>query len=156
MTTPWVRRSLLAVTAAGIVATAFELASERHWNGFEQLIPWAAAAVLTVAVGLACTRRRAAHLLARTLALMVMGASLYGVLDHAAVNHHSGPLDQRYADSWDAMSETQQWWYAVTKMVGPAPVLAPGILAQTAFLLILASALRANDAREFGAVTAGR
>lgn len=158
MTTTWVRRALLALTAAGIVTTTFELASERHWNGFEQLIPWVASAVLTVAFILACTARRAAHLLARALALLVMGASLYGVVDHAAVNHHSGPLDQRYADSWGSMPVPQQWWYAVTKTVGPAPILAPGVLAQSALLLILAGVLRGpeHDARKLGAVTAGR
>lgn len=141
--TTWVRRGLLALTAVGIAATAFELASERHWKEFEQLIPWFALAVLTAALVLACTASRPAHLVARVLAVLVMCASLYGVIDHAAANHNSGPLDQRYADSWDSMPVSQQWWYAVTKTVGPAPTLAPGTLAQTALLLILASALRA-------------
>ena len=35
-----VRQGLVALTAIGIFATAFELATERHWNGVEQLIPW--------------------------------------------------------------------------------------------------------------------
>jgi hypothetical protein len=54
------------------------------------------------------------------------------------VNHDSGPLDQRYADTWESMPATQQWWYAATKTVGPAPTLAPGVLAQTSLLLLLA------------------
>jgi hypothetical protein len=146
--TTWVRRALLALTAAGIFTTAFELASERHWKGFEQFIPWFALAVLTIAFLLVCTGSRPAHLLARTLAVLVMCASLYGVMDHAAVNHNSGPLDQRYADSWESMPMVEQWWYAVTKTVGPAPTLAPGILAQTALLLMLASVLRAPGAED--------
>ncbi|WP_231743569.1 hypothetical protein [Mycobacterium sp. GA-2829] len=139
-----VRRALLILTLAGICATAFELASERHWNDVEQLIPWIALAVLLVALVLACLRGRPAHVAARGLAVLVMGASIYGVLDHAAANHNAGPLDQRYADTWDSLAATEQWWLAATKAVGPAPTLAPGILAQTALLLILASLLRAG------------
>ncbi len=141
-----VRRALLALTLAGVLATAFELASERHWNGVEQLIPWFALAVLAVALVLACLRNGTAQLLARFSAVLVMCASIYGVIDHAAANHHAGPLDQRYADSWATMSATEQWWAAVTKSVGPAPTLAPGILAQTALLLMLAGLLRGGPA----------
>ena len=35
-----------------MVGTAAELASLRHWDGFEQLIPWIALAVLGVAFAL--------------------------------------------------------------------------------------------------------
>lgn len=140
-TTTWVRRALLLLTAAGILATAFELASERHWKGLEQFIPWLALAVLTAALVLACVASRPAQVLARVLAGLVMCASLYGVIDHAAVNHHAGPLDQRYADTWESMPVTEQWWLAVTRSVGPAPTLAPGVLAQTALLLVLAGLL---------------
>lgn len=137
-----VRRALLILTLAGILATAFELASERHWNGVEQLIPWIALAALAVGLVLACLRSGHAHVAARVLAVLVMGASIYGVLDHTAVNHNAGALDQRYADTWDSLPAAEQWWYAFTKTVGPAPTLAPGILAQTALLLVLASVLR--------------
>lgn len=154
--TTFVRRALLALTLAGILATAFELASERHWNGFEQLIPWIALAVLAVALGLACLRSGTAQLLARAAAVLVMCASIYGVIDHATVNHHSGPLDQRYADTWATMPATEQWWAAVTKSVGPAPTLAPGILAQTALLLVLAGLLQTPRPEDVaaGSVTA--
>ena len=49
-----VRLSLVALTFIGILATAFELATERHWNGIEQLIPWIA---LTVAFSKAALER---------------------------------------------------------------------------------------------------
>ncbi|KUI24835.1 hypothetical protein AU196_14990 [Mycobacterium sp. IS-1742] len=152
------RRALLGLTLAGILATAFELASERHWNGLEQFIPWFALTVLTVALVLACLRSGPAHLLARALAVLVVCASIYGVVDHVAVNHNSGPLDQRYAETWEAMPVTEQWWLAITKAVGPAPTLAPGILAQTALLLLLASLLRVRrpEDSEAGRVTADR
>jgi len=136
-----VRRVLYALTVIGIVATAFELATVRHWNGLEQLIPWAALMVLAVATVLALLPAGSARIAARVLALIVLGASIYGVVDHIAVNYNSGPLDQRFADTWDTLSSTQQWWYAITKTVGPAPTLAPGILGQTALLLFLAGLL---------------
>ena len=137
-----VRGGLLALTVIGILATAFELITERHWNGLEQLIPWVALAALAVAVVLAMLPGRAAQLLARVLALVVLGASIYGVLDHITVNYNSGPLDQRFAYTWASMPATQRWWYAATKQVGPSPPLAPGVLAQTALLLLLATVLR--------------
>ena len=134
-----VRRGLVALTVIGILAAAFELATERHWNGIEQLIPWIALAVLAVAVGLLLVPGGRGVPAARVLALLVLGASAYGVLDHVLVNYDSGALDQRYAESWDTLPAPQQWWLAVTKTVGPAPTLAPGVLGQSALLLILAS-----------------
>ncbi len=144
----WVRRSLLALTLIGIAATAFELGTEHHWNGLEQLIPWFALAVLTVALVLAVLPSRGVRLLAGVLALVVLGASVYGVLDHITVNYNSGPLDQRFADTWESLSASQRWWYAATKQVGPSPPLAPGMLAQTALLLVLATVLRRKRAEE--------
>ncbi len=142
-----VRRSLLALTLIGIAATAFELSTEHHWNGLEQLIPWFALAALTAALVLAVLPGRGAQLLATVLVLVVLGASLYGVVDHVTVNYNSGPLDQRFADSWESLSATQRWWYAATKEVGPSPPLAPGMLAQTALLLLLATLMRRKRAK---------
>ena len=76
---------------------------------------------------------------ARVLALLVLAASMYGVVDHILVNYNAGALDQRYADTWDTLPRVEQWWYATTKTVGPAPTLAPGVLGQSALLLILAT-----------------
>jgi hypothetical protein len=143
-----VRRTLYALTVIGIIATAFELATERHWNGLEQLIPWAALLILAVAAVLALLPAGSARSAARVLALIVLGASIYGVLDHIAVNYNSGPLDQRFADTWDTLPSTHQWWYAITKTVGPAPTLAPGILGQTALLLFLAGLLTTRPTPE--------
>jgi len=47
-----VRRGLYALTVIGILATAFELATVRHWLDIEQLIPWVALVVLAIATGL--------------------------------------------------------------------------------------------------------
>jgi hypothetical protein len=140
------RRSLLALTLIGMLATAFELATESHWNDFQQLIPWFALAVLAVALVLTAVRRRGAQLLARILILAVLGASTYGVYDHVMANYNAGPLDYRYADTWDSLSSGQRFWYAATKQVGPSPPLAPGVLAQTALLLLIAGFLRKPQA----------
>ncbi|WP_276824276.1 hypothetical protein [Mycolicibacterium mageritense] len=135
--TALIRIGLYGLTVIGILATAFELASERHWQTPDQLIPWVALAVLALATVLALLPWRSARLIARVLAVAVLGASIYGVLDHIAANHDSGFLDQRYADVWESLSPLRQWWYAATKTVGPAPTLAPGMLGQTALLLLL-------------------
>jgi hypothetical protein len=134
-----VRRALVALTAVGIVAAAFELYGERHWNGPEQLVPWAALAVLAVATVLVLLPGGAARTTGRVLALLVLAASVYGVADHIMVNYDSGALDQRFADSWDTLPMPTRWWYAASKQVGPAPTLAPGVLGQTAALLLLAT-----------------
>jgi hypothetical protein len=134
-----VRRGLLALTAIGILAAAFELATERHWNGLEQLIPWAALAVLAVATVLVVLPGERGVTAARVLALVVLAASGYGVITHIVVNYDAGGLDQRYAGVWDSLPLLQRWWYALTKTVGPAPTLAPGVLGQTALLLLLST-----------------
>jgi hypothetical protein len=141
------RASLIGLTALGIVGTAFELATLQHWNGVMQLVPWAALVVLTGALALHAGRwpdcrpggRSGRTRVVRALALLVLGASLFGVLEHALVNYDSGPLDQRFADTWDALSWWLRWWYAITRTVGPAPTLAPGMLGQAAATLILAT-----------------
>ena len=136
-----VRRGLLALTVITILAAAFELATVQHWHDFEQLIPWLALTVLAVATVLSLLPGGWARIAARVLALLVLGASMYGVIDHTLVNYDSGPLDYRFADTWESEPSAQRWWYAFTKTVGPAPSLAPGVLGLAAMLLLLASLL---------------
>jgi hypothetical protein len=141
------RRGLIGLTVLGILAAAFELATERHWNGLVQRIPWLALGVLAVAVGLTLVPRDRAVTVARVLALLVLGASVYGVAQHIWVNYNAGALDQRYAATWESLPQIQRWWYAATKTVGPAPTLAPGVLGQTALLLLLATVARPSRRR---------
>lgn len=136
---PLVRRGLIALTVISILSAAFELAAERHWNGVEQLVPWLALAVLAVATAPFLLPGERGTTITRVLALIVLGASLYGVVDHVLVNFHAGELDQRFADTWDSLPLLLRMWYAVTKTVGPAPTLAPGVLGQAALLLLLAT-----------------
>jgi len=141
----FVRRSLIALTAIGILAAAFELATDRHWNSLEQLIPWAALVVLAVATVLVTIPGKRGVTATRVLALLVLAASIYGVITHILVNYNAGVLDQRFATTWDGLPVLQRWWYAATKTVGPAPTLAPGVLGQTALLLLLATLTGRHD-----------
>ena len=135
----FVRRALIALTVIGILGTAFELATERHWNDLEQLIPWAALLVLAAATVLVVLPDGRGVTAGRVLAVLVLAASVYGVITHVLVNLDAGVLDHRYAETWDSLPLLQRWWYAVTKTVGPAPTLAPGMLGQAALLLLLAT-----------------
>ena len=141
------RRGLLALAMLGILAAAFELATERHWTGLEQRIPWLALPVLAAAAALVVVGGDRRVTLARVLALLVLGASLYGVITHILVNYNAGGLDQRYAATWDTLPHVKRWWYAATKTVGPAPTLAPGVLGQSALLLLLATLARPSRRR---------
>ena len=123
-TVAWVWRGLLALTVITILATAFEIATVQHSHHFEQLIPWLALSVLTIATVLSLLGGWG-RIAARVLAIVVLGSSIYGVIDHTLVNYSAGPLDQRFADTWETLPSAQQWWYAVTKTVGPAPTPPP-------------------------------
>ncbi|MCF6468920.1 hypothetical protein FAF44_11055 [Nonomuraea sp. MG754425] len=137
------RLGLLALVAIGIVGAALELAFERHWATPVQLIPWVALALLGVALVLLLLRDAGPVLtVVRVLATMVLLASAYGVFMHVSVNHGMGAMDPE----WDSFSPLTQWWYALTKSVGMAPPLAPGMLAQSALLLLLASLTRRRAA----------
>jgi hypothetical protein len=147
------RAGLVALALISVGATAFELASERHWNDLDQLIPWAALAVLLAAVVAVLVPSRIALTTSRLLAAVVLAASLYGVLDHTLANYDAGELDGRYSAVWDDLPAAQQWWYAVTKTVGPAPTLAPGVLGQAALLVLLAGIGRRPVSRASNATT---
>ncbi|WP_246082992.1 hypothetical protein [Nonomuraea diastatica] len=133
------RLGLLALVAIGIAGAAAELAFERHWGSPTQLIPWATLALLTVALVLVALRDSPGTLtVVRVLALIVLLAAAYGVFTHVSVNHGMGAMDP----AWDSLSPLAQWWSALTKSVGNAPPLAPGMLAQSALLLLLVSTVR--------------
>jgi hypothetical protein len=133
-----VRLGLFTLVAVGILGAALELAFERHWQSVGQLIPWAALLALTVSlVLLALNSSPRTIKVVRWVALAVLIASAIGVFAHVSANHDMGAFDPRQADTWQTLSPLTQWWYALTKSVGPAPPLAPGMLAQSALLLLL-------------------
>jgi hypothetical protein len=136
---PLIRGGLIALTLIGIGAAAFELYSEQHWNSPIQLIPWGALGALLLAALLALVPGGRGALPARILAVLVLGASLYGVVQHVLTNLAAGPLDARVGDTWAGLPLVEQIWLAASKQVGSAPTLAPGVLGQTALVLLLAT-----------------
>ncbi|WP_245641956.1 hypothetical protein [Nonomuraea candida] len=130
------RLGILALVGIGIVGAGLELAFERHWNSPVQLIPWLALGLLAVALVLLLLGDSGRLLTSvRVIAVIVLLASAYGVFVHVSVNRGMGAM----APDWDSLSPLTQWWYALTKSVGAAPPLAPGMLAQSSLLLLLAS-----------------
>jgi hypothetical protein len=140
------------VLLAGLVTggTVLELWSERHWDTAVQLIPWAAVALLAMCVATLARRTRPAWLTraVRVSAGAVFASGLYGIYEHVLENYRAGPLDYRLTDKWPTMSTTSRWWTAISKTAGPAPVLAPAILALGALCVLLASSRRHRAAPE--------
>lgn len=147
MTETFIRRALVALTAIGALGAAFELATEQHWQTTEQMIPWAAIALLGIAVLLMLLNDSPRLVAAvRLMALVVLLTSVFGIYAHVAANYDAGALDQRYSKTWDTLPVVSRWWYALTKVVGPTPPLAPGMLGQSALLLLLATLIRRKPA----------
>jgi hypothetical protein len=62
-----------------------------------------------------------------------------GIGLHLVENLAAGPLDRAFASVWDTLTPVEQVWTAATGGVGPAPVLAPGVLAEISLALLLAT-----------------
>ncbi len=149
----WFQRGFAALAAAGIAFTTIELALLRHWSTPAQVIPWFVLAGLGLALAAVITRPSAVVVrVVRVVAAIAATAAAYGVYAHVRANYDAGPLDFRYAVKWAAMSPLSRWWAALTESVGPSPVLAPAVLAQTAACLLLTTFGRAR--RDAGAATA--
>lgn len=133
------RRGLVALAGIATAGTAVELAMLRHWEGVAQKIPWVALAVLAVAVVLVARPTAGRVRAARVLAVVVALTGVIGFGQHVLANYDAAPLDFRYTDTWDKLPGYEQWWLAFSETVGPAPPMAPGVLAQAALALGLAT-----------------
>lgn len=134
------RRCLLAVAALAVAGTTVELAMIRHWKSPVQVVAWLALAVLAAAAGLLAFRpsRRVVQTV-RVLAAAAALSGALGVAVHVHENYEAGPLDARYERTWATMSQPARWWAAVSRTVGPAPPVAPGVLGQAALALFFAT-----------------
>lgn len=122
--------SLLAIAALGIAGSGAELAIERHWQSLEQMLAWLALAVAAVGLFAILGRgRRGGLWLARLCAVVAIAFAAVGVWRHVNANYQTAPLDFRYETRWNGMSETERLWAVLSGAVGPAPILASGILA---------------------------
>jgi hypothetical protein len=154
---PLMRRGLRWLAALTLLGIVVELAVERHWTQPTQLIAWAAVAAAALALGLVQWRPSAGRVrLARILAILVIVSSAVGVWQHVAANYDAGSLDFRYGATWDTLPELTRWWLALTKTVGPAPLLAPGALAQAGLCILLSAIGQPALALVAGAIHLGR
>ena len=134
------RRGVLALTGFVILGTAIELVFLRHWATTTALIVWPVMVALAVAF-VAMLRWPSPRVVrvVRAVALVATAFAVVGVGFHVAENLDAGPLDRAFATTWDSMSAFDQWIAAITGAVGPAPTLAPGVLAQMGLGLVLAT-----------------
>lgn len=134
------RGSMLALAATGVVATALELATLRHWTTTTQLIPWMVLGLVAVGVAtLIVHPSRRSIRVVRLIACFAVASGLYGLFVHVKSNYEAAILDYRFTDSWPAMSLVAKLWAAGTGKVGPSPVIAPAVLSQCAISLALAT-----------------
>jgi hypothetical protein len=134
------RRGVLGLVALGIVGTTVELVFLRHWSSATETIVWPIMAALAVAF-VAMIRLPSAGVVqvVRVVALVAAAFAIIGMGFHVAENLTAGPLDRDYAAIWDTMPAYEQWFAAVTGAVGPAPTLAPGVLAEMGLALLLST-----------------
>ncbi len=132
------RRAMLALAAAGVVATTLELATLRHWTTTTQIIPWIVLAVLGVGiVAMALGASPRVIRVVRLIACLAIVGGLYGLFTHVQSNYHAAILDHNFTDRWPDMSLAAKLWAAGTGEVGPSPVMAPAVLSQCAVCLAL-------------------
>lgn len=138
--TSWLRLGLLGLAAAGVAGTAIELATLRHWQSTEQVIPWVVLGILTVSIAAVAIHPSARRIrIVQAVSAASLAAAVFGVYEHIASNLESGPLDATYGPKWDSMSALSHWWAAASGGVGPSPTLAPAVLVQISLCLLLAT-----------------
>jgi hypothetical protein len=139
-TTTLLRRGVLGLATLGIVGTGIELVFLRHWQNVLQVIAWPAILALGFALTLLVRKPRPRGIqVARGISAIVVLVAGLGISLHFYVNLNAGPLDRDYGPRWEQMTSFDQWTAAITGDVGPAPMLAPGVLAEISLALLLAS-----------------
>jgi len=135
------RVGVAGLAVLGVLGAAAELATARHWQVTVQLVPWVALGALVVAIALLPVARRHPSLVVvvRALAVLVLGASAFGVYEHIATNYAAGSSSRHYGQVWGQLSEPTRWWYAASMTVGSVPPLAAGVLGYAALLTLLAT-----------------
>lgn len=149
------RRGLVVLAFLGIAGASAELVFTKHWTTIGMAVAWADIAVCLVAgviLAIASTpravRSRRAVLTARWLSVIGLVLAVVGVVLHVWANLQAGPADPTLGATWATIPPLEQLWDAVTGTVGKAPSLAPGALAETSLILLLATVRHpALDAR---------
>ena len=123
VTTGTLRATLLLLVVLGVVGVAVMLASERHWDGVWQFVPWATLVGIIIALtALLFHTTRETVWLARVLAVVVIVVAVLGVWQHFDENYTTAPLDARYSESWETMSVGSRLWEVTKGSVGHVSV----------------------------------
>ena len=102
-----------------MVGTAIELAMLRHWDGFDQLIPWVMLLVLGAAVVAQWLRPTpVVTKVTRAIGIVSFVCGAFGAFEHIESNWEAAPLDFRFAPKWEAMGALERLWTATTGGVG--------------------------------------
>jgi hypothetical protein len=134
------RNCFVGLAVLSITGTILELAFERHWQDFEQLIPWYSIGAFLIALLVFLVRPTKAGIrTTRSILVLVAASSAVGIYYHVHENFKAGFLDFRYSKKWKTMGFVDHYWTAFTKSVGPAPTLAPGVMAFACLCLFLAT-----------------
>src|SRR5258706_7034527 len=134
------RNCFVGLAVLSITGTIVELAFERHWKDVEQLIPWYAIGGFLIALLVFLARPTVAGVrTTRAILVPVALTSAVGIYYHIHENFKAGFLDFRYSKRSKTMEFVDHYWTAFTKTVGPAPTLAPGVLAFACVCLFLAT-----------------
>jgi hypothetical protein len=137
-----VRRSLWVLAGVLVVGIVAELCTTRHWHGPQQLVAWASVAATALAAVLVAGAGGSGRKVGRGLLVVVAAAAAFGVWSHVVANLDSGPLDFRYATTWEGLSATRRWWLALSGGVGASPPLVPLVLVLTVAVVLIADLCR--------------
>ena len=140
------RRGAIALAFLGIAGATIELLFTRHWSSLGMNLAWldiglclVAAVILAIATASHAVPSRRAVLIARWLAAAGLLVAIVGVVVHVNANLQAGPADPTLGATWATLAPLEQLWDALTGAVGKAPSLAPGALAETSLILLLAT-----------------
>ena len=140
------RRGLVALAFLGLAGATIELLFTRHWSSIGMSVAWleigaclVAAVILAIGSSARAVHSRLAILAARWLAVAGLALAIAGVLLHVWANLQAGPAAPTLGATWASIPPLERLWDAVTGTVGKAPSLAPGALAETSLLLLLAT-----------------
>ena len=133
------RWGILALAALGAAGAALELLLLKHWTTVGMVFGCVDVAACAVAIALAAGGARRAVVAARWLAVVGFALAVIGVVLHVNGNWAAGPADGTLGAVWATLPLVERLWDAATGVVGKAPPLAPGALAETSLLVLLAT-----------------
>jgi hypothetical protein len=133
------RRGILVLAALGTVGAAMELLLLKHWTTVGMVFGWVDIGACLVAVVLAAGSSGRAIVAARWLAVLGLVLAAVGIGLHVHANWEAGPADGTLGAVWATLPLLERLWDAATGVVGKAPPLAPGALAEASLLVLLAT-----------------